>query len=138
MGIIRRDAIKKISKNKEAKIAYFKNELFLCRKKIKELKSISVDNLSDFKKIQLERDLQIEMHKREVLKKRLLGLGISEKRGRPKKNDSEKYSTTHKKFTAMLKPENLEYLKKLKSDKKIKNISCFLDELIEKYRFDNE
>lgn len=138
MGIIKKSTIRKLSINKEARIAYLKNELFLCKKRIRELKSISVDSLSDFEKMQLERELQVQMHKREVLKKKLSGFGISEKRGRPKKNDSEKYSTTHKKFTAMLKPENLEYLKKLKSDKKIKNISCFLDELIEKYRFDNE
>ncbi|MCP1143661.1 hypothetical protein [Lysinibacillus endophyticus] len=61
---------------------------------------------------------------------RLKKLGVEEKRGRPKKAEGERYQEQRKKFTAHLHPETVEYLKTLKVDGYISNISAFLDELV--------
>jgi hypothetical protein len=134
MGIIRRNHTKKSSVSKEIRIASLKNELSLCKKKIKKLKSTPTDGFSKIELMTLERDLAVEIQRKEVLQGKLTTLGITEKRGRPRKDDSEKYLTTRNKFTAMLLPNNLSYLQELKNSKKISNISSFLDSLIENHR----
>ena len=101
---------------------------------IKELSSIDTTGFTDIEKLQTERDIQVEELRRKRLRSDLSELGYKDGRGRPKKADSEKYFSSRNKFTAMLLSENLNYLKKLKESKKIKNISAFLDELIENYR----
>ncbi|RKQ12139.1 hypothetical protein [Ureibacillus endophyticus] len=65
---------------------------------------------------------------------RLKNLGVTEKRGRPKKEASERYQDQRKKFTAHLQPETVEYLKTLKADGIISNISAFLDDLVAEYQ----
>ncbi|MCT4509511.1 MAG: hypothetical protein N4A48_12300 [Tepidibacter sp.] len=114
-----------------------KNDLDLCKRKIRNLKNISLDNLSIYEKNKITRDLEIELRRKEVLERDLKKLGFIETKGRPKKNPDEKYCNTRKKFTAMLLPKNLDYLKALKSEQKIDNISSFLDEIIEIHRIEN-
>lgn len=134
MAIRRIRVRKKSSVPKEVKISKIKGELSTCNQKIKELSSIDSNNFTDMEKLKLERDIQVEELRRKKLKSNLSNLGYAEKRGRPRKAESEKYSSNRSKFTAMLLTENLDYLKKLKKTKKIKNISAFLDELIDNYR----
>ena len=132
---IRKTRVKKSSTiSKEARIAMIKDNLSACNKKIKELSSIDTTGFTDTEKLQTERDIQVEELTRKRLRSDLSKLGYKDGRGRPKKADSEKYSSSRNKFTAMLLSENLNYLKELKEAKKIKNISAFLDELIENYR----
>lgn len=132
---IRKTRVKKSSTiSKEARIAMIQYNLSTCNKKIKELSSIDTTGFTDTEKLQTERDIQVEELTRKRLRSDLSELGYKDGRGRPKKADSEKYSSCRNKFTAMLLSENLNYLKELKEAKKIKNISAFLDELIENYR----
>ncbi|SHJ92767.1 hypothetical protein [Paramaledivibacter caminithermalis] len=132
---IRRRTVKESSVPKEVRITMVKKDLKSCNEKIKELTSIDTDNLTDMEKLKLERAIKVEELRRDKLKSKLSSLGYEEKRGRPRKIDSEKYDSNRSKFTAMLLTENLDYLKELKATKKIKNISAFLDELIENYRY---
>ena len=68
---------------------------------------------------------------------RLKNLGVVEKRGRPKKADGERYQEQRKKFTAHLQMDTLEYLKQLKTNGFITNISAFLDELVAEHQKKN-
>lgn len=138
MGIIKNKRRKESTKSKTLQIAFLKNELSLCKKKIRKLRSISTNGYSNFEILTLNRDLEVEILKKEALMRKLSLLGVTEKRGRPKKNDTEKYSHTRSKFTAMLLPDNLTYLKKLKDTGKINNISAFLDSLIEDHRLSHK
>lgn len=132
---IRKIQRKKVSSvPKEVKIQMVKNELSVCNRKIRELSSLDTTDLTDMEKLKLERDIKVENLRHEKLKAKLSGLGYTDGRGRPKKQDSEKYTSSRSKFTAMLLSENLDYLQELKKAKKIKNISAFLDELIDNYR----
>ena len=136
MSTIKRTKSKNSCQSKEMQIAFLKNKLFLCNREINELKlHSSSDNVSDSEREDIEYNLKNELNKKLVIKEKLTALGIIEKRGRPKKNNTEKYGSTRDKFTAMLKPSNLDYLKKIKAEKKIKNISAFLDVLIENHAY---
>lgn len=137
MGVIKKSLRNESTISKDLKINTLKIELALCKIKIKQLQSTSAERFKLTDKLILERDLEVELQRKEVLKRKLAELGTTEKRGRPRKNDSEKYSTIRSKFTAMLLPKNLSYLNQLKDTKKIKNISDFLDELIENHRNNN-
>lgn len=68
---------------------------------------------------------------------RLKSLGVTEKRGRPKKAEGEHYQEQRKKFTAHLHPQTVEYLHTLKTDGSISNISAFLDELVAEHQKKN-
>lgn len=61
---------------------------------------------------------------------RLKSLGVTEKRGRPKKAEGEHYQEQRKKFTAHLQLDTVAYLQALKAAGTIANISAFLDELV--------
>jgi len=64
--------------------------------------------------------IQIELEKK----------GVTEKRGRPKKEEGTTYKEQRKKFTAHLQLFTIEYLQQLKANGTISNISAFLDELV--------
>lgn len=115
-------------------IVTIKTDLSLCKSKIKKLQSLNKDNFSPVEIAKIQYLIDLELKKEVILKNKLKKLGYFSKQGRPKKNNSEKYSFKRSKFTAMLLPENVTYLKSLKSEKRIKNISEFLDELITTYR----
>lgn len=120
-------------KDRLLKITSLQNDLDSCNLEIKRLKKISVDSMSATENLTFQHNLEIEIKKRKIIKDKLTSFGVLEKRGRPKKADEEKYLNKHSKFTAMLKPENLDYLKALKNNGTIDNISSFLDKLIEEY-----
>lgn len=64
------------------------------------------------------------------LSSRLKNLGVTEKRGRPKKAVHERYQEQRKKFTAHLKPETWTYMQSLKDAGSISNISAFIDDIV--------
>lgn len=56
--------------------------------------------------------------------------GVTEKRGRPKKEAGTTYKAQRKKFTAHLQLATIDYLQLLKANGTISNVSAFLDELV--------
>lgn len=97
-----------------------------------QLKMIECDDETE--KDLLQRQLKMELRKRESYTQHLAKLGKKEeKRGRPKKDQGQRYQEQRVKFTAWLKPENLLYVRELKTTKQIP-ISQFLDTFIEQHR----
>lgn len=134
----RKPRFKSIKIEKESQIKSLCYELENCKLELKKLSSLIKYTDSDILKKSLKRDFKACNIKKSYLVEMLEKLGFKiKKRGRPKKINKKNYSDTHMKFTAMLAPENFIYLKQLKQDKKITNISAFLDTLIEKYAKDN-
>ena len=138
MGIIKRNSLKSSQSEKERQIKLLNYELEECKIDIKQtIEKINITDNPVFKKSLLG-NLEAYNQKKHTTFKKLNYLGVkSENRGRPTKPNAKKYSNTHKKFTAMLNPNNLKYLQQLKATKKIKSISLFLDILIEQYSRDN-
>lgn len=127
--------VESLERRKQQEIARWQEELVQCRKMIQTLKGTGCQGMTRLQLSHLQNKLHIEEKRRSVLIQKLKAAGVQvEKRGRPKKDPSEAYKQTHVKFTAMLKPENLEYLKRLKENGNIDNISAFLDELIGLHR----
>lgn len=123
---------------KEHQIKLLLYELEECNLDIKKTSLLIMVTTNQVMKKSLMRNLEAYTTKKYKTIKKLKSLGFSvEKRGRPTKPHSEKYSTTHTKFTAMLTPNNLDYVKQLKANNQVKNISSFLDMLIENYAKDN-
>ncbi len=54
--------------------------------------------------------------------------------GRPRKQEQDKVTSTHSKFTVTLSNENKDYLLTQKSKGEIKNVSILINELIDTYR----
>ncbi len=54
--------------------------------------------------------------------------------GRPKKEDVDKITATHSKFTVTLSNVNKDYLLTQKSKGEIKNVSILVNELLDTYR----
>lgn len=63
--------------------------------------------------------------------------GVTEKRGRPKKEEGTTYKEQRKKFTAHLQLTTIDYLQQLKANCTISNISAFLDELVTEHEKKN-
>ncbi len=127
--------IETLEKRKQHDIARLQAELAHCRSVLKALKKVSTQGMSKVQSAHHQNRIYLEQRRKVVLVNKLKALGVMvEKRGRPKKEPEKTYKQTHVKFTAMLKPENLDFLKKLKKQGDIVNISAFLDELVEKHR----
>lgn len=130
--------IKNMSKTKktlkadseEYQLSRLKNCLYLVNTKISEHEKKLFNLSEDSDILKLTRDLNYLKTKRTSYLASLEKKGYSIKKGRPKKNDSEKYKNKKEKFTAMLEPIALNYIKALKSDGIIHDISSFLDSLI--------
>jgi hypothetical protein len=124
-----------LQKKRKQEVVRWQWELQQCCMALATLRKAATGDMSPLQLAQHRNRLHIEEKKKAVLNQKLKGAGVQvEKRGRPKKDPSEAYKQTHVKFTAMLKPENLDYLKRLKENGNIDNISAFLDELIGLHR----
>lgn len=116
-------------------ISCWKTELDHCSSLLIALKKRSTGEMSRLQLAHHKNKVCLENRRKLLLIEKLKSAGVRvEKRGRPKKDPTKTYKQTHAKFTAMLKPENLDYLRQLKKQEGIANISVFLDELIEKHR----
>ncbi|MEF2243830.1 hypothetical protein [Paenibacillus sp. IITD108] len=124
-----------LEERKQKDIQRWKAELNLCQAELVKLRKQVAKEMTRVEQVHLQNRLRVEEKRKSILLGRLKTAGVQiEKRGRPKKDPSEAYKQTHVKFTAMLKPENLEYLKCLKESGGIDNISALLDSLIERHR----
>lgn len=130
MAIIKQHS-KTYGKGNTSNIFTLKIQLKSCREKISELKAQNSNSTTADDKSALESALLKQYARKKQILSKLAKLGYHDNRGRPKKNDNDKYEYSRSKFTAMLLDENLDYLKQLKDSKTIDNISSFLDTLIE-------
>lgn len=128
-------AIPKIIKppNKDVIIPKLLKELKTVKKCVSEIEMKRKNNTSESVLSSLDREYEVLSYRVSVIRKKLNNASYVDPRGRPPKLDSEKYTANRSKFTAMLNSDNLAYLKKLKSNDDINNISELLDELIESY-----
>lgn len=97
----------------------------------KNYKAALMKEESELERKKLNHRIILLDQRRQGLMERLKQLGYEDKRGRPKKIATDTYKGQRIKFTAHLLPENMEYLKHLKENGRIDNISAFLDELIQ-------
>tara|TARA_Y100000588_G_C14247590_1_gene922084 strand:+ start:2373 stop:2801 length:429 start_codon:yes stop_codon:yes gene_type:complete len=137
MAIIKRRKHNTSEKNNTTSLVSLKQQLQACRKSISDLKLEKKNSHSLDEKQRLDQALNSQYQRKDKILAKLSNLGYQDKRGRPKKIDNEKYEHSRSKFTAMLNTQNLEYLKSLKSNNQIENISALLDELIEDYKSNN-
>ncbi|MFL0167931.1 hypothetical protein [Candidatus Clostridium helianthi] len=131
---VKRNFIKNLQTLNEKKINGLLLELYHCKNSIKELrkKDVSFMTRSDLHHYQRKLDLQVK--KRKILLQTLSSLGYNaDKRGRPKKNDTDKYKNTHTRITCYFTKDNSKILKDLKEQGSIENISSFLNELLRSY-----
>lgn len=135
MGIIRRNIYRENRKKaEELKATSSQNQAYQSKELAKGLLQAPAQGASDMDRLIQDKQLQVEQSKVDVLKKELVAYESKARRGRPQKPEDKKYGSNRKKFTAMLLKENLSFLLELKRIKKIKDISSFLDQLIEGYR----
>lgn len=131
--------LESLEKRKKREINMWQDELNQCREALRKLKNADTKDMTPLQFAHYRNRLHLEVKKGVALTQKLKATGVQvEKRGRPKKEPSEAYKQTHVKFTAMLKPGNLDYLKRLKDSGSIDNISAFLDDLIERHRSGRE
>ncbi|WP_105618638.1 hypothetical protein [Vallitalea okinawensis] len=126
--------IPKVRVSNENKIKIYRHDLRTCKRQTKVLQEQLQQDLSTIDHLKIDRELKTVLYQVEVLQRKLSELGFKDNRGRPKKMPEDKYAANRTKFTAMLNTDNLDYIKQLKSDGQINNISAFLDELILKHR----
>ena len=124
-----------LQRKRKQEVVRWQGELQQCCKALATLRKTAAADMTPLQLAQHQNRLHLEEKRRVVLTQKLNAAGVQvEKRGRPRKEPSEAYKQTHVKFTAMLKPENLDYLKCLKDSGGIDNISALLDSLIERHR----
>ena len=123
-----------IAKLKNAEISTLTRELENCKAEIKHLKTMNTISMTPKEQFHYSKRLEI-LNKKKVLLSNKLSLNgyKAEKRGRPTKNAEEKYKSTHTRITCYFSPENVLYLKQLKKDNIIKNISSFIDDILTAY-----
>ena len=121
-------------KLKDNKIKSFLTKLEDCKSLIKSLKKKNTSGLSDPELFHLKRILDLQLRKKKFLAEQLLNLGyITDRRGRPKKNEDEKYKSKHIRMACYFTTKNIQNIKGLKDQCSIDNVSSFLNELIEAY-----
>lgn len=109
-------------------------ELDQCKELITKLKKEDISSMSKSELYQHNKKLDQQLRKRNLLLQKLLELGYNaDKRGRPKKYDNEKYKSIHTRMACYFTKDNTIFLKDLKEQGKIKNISAFLNELLTSY-----
>lgn len=121
--------------NRQSEIRILNIKIVDCIEKMASIQSMMVACDDENNIAALRRHLETEIRKREIYIQQLAKLGEkAEGRGRPQKAQGQGYQEQRIKFTAWLAPENMFYLRELKSSKKISNISGFLDTLVASYR----
>lgn len=109
-------------------------ELNLCKESITELKEEDISSMSKPELFSHDRKLDLQVRKRKVILQKLLKLGYNaDKRGRPKKEEHEKYKFNHVRMACYFTEDNAALLKKLKEQGAIENISSFINDLIQIY-----
>lgn len=137
MGIVNKyNKTGKVTTKKD-KILILQSELRTCNEQISGLKDERTATSSKSVTATINHQIDLLLNRKAEIRANLAKLGHVERRGRPRKQEFEKYDYTRKKFTAMLMKNNLEYLKYLKDNHKIDNISDFLDTLIHDYNSNN-
>jgi hypothetical protein len=102
---------------------------------IRSLKKKNTSILSKHELYTHNKALTLTLKKKMVLSNKLLAKGYkTEKRGRPKKDINLKYKTTHTRIGCYFTKSNANYLKQLKRDGLINDISAFLNDLINEYK----
>ncbi|AWI03109.1 hypothetical protein [Clostridium drakei] len=109
-------------------------ELNQCKELIFQLKKQDTSSMTKSELYHHERKLNLQVNKKKILIQKLSILGYNaDRRGRPTKDDSQKYKNTHIRMTCYFTTHNSKILKDLKEQGSIENISSFLNELLESY-----
>lgn len=124
-------------KQRQRSILQVQEQLQQKKEERKELAQLLLHAESDHEKRTFKFRLERNKNVTEKTLSRLKNLGVTEKRGRPKKTTEERYQAKRKKFTAHLQPETVVYLQSLKANGSIPNISAFLDELVTEHQKKN-
>lgn len=131
---VKRNFLKNLQTLNEEKINRLLSELYNCKNSIKELRKEDVSFMTRSELHHHQRKLDLQVKKRKILLQTLSSLGYNaDKRGRPKKNDADKYKNTHTRITCYFTKDNTKILKDLKEQGSIENISSFLNELLQSY-----
>lgn len=118
----------------EEKIKKLISEFNDCKDLIKNLRKEDTFSMSKSEFYHYQKKLDLQVKKRLILLSKLSSLGYhADKRGRPKKNDSEKYKFKHTRMSCYFTKNNIQALKTLKEEGSIENISAFLNELLDTY-----
>lgn len=127
-------AMSDIDKGRSMRIDNLLNKYQECNNSIKDLRKKDTSTLSHIELNRHKKSIDTITRKKFILKNELSSLGYkADKRGRPKKNDSEKYKSTHSRISCYFTNDNTERLKKMKEEDLIENISSFLNELLDDY-----
>jgi hypothetical protein len=109
-------------------------ELQLCNKRISRLKMIDSSSNTKTELPHHLEELAALGQKKSSLTKELARLGHrADRRGRPRKREAEKYKANHTRMTCYFTEGNAMLLKALKSQGDIKNVSAFLNKMLNSY-----
>jgi hypothetical protein len=131
---VKRNFLNNLQTLNDEKIKKLILEFNECKDIIKDLRKEDTSSMSKSEFYHHQKKLDLQVKKRVILLGKLSSLGHhADKRGRPKKNESEKYKFKHTRISCYFTKNNIQALKTLKEEGSIENISAFLNELLDTY-----
>lgn len=105
-----------------------------CKGLIVQLKKEDTSSMTKLELHHHERRLDLQTRRKKAILEKLLKIGYkADRRGRPTKNERDKYKSVHTRIACYFTEDNAKLLRGLKEQGSIKNISDFLNELLESY-----
>lgn len=105
-----------------------------CLNSINSLKKKDTSKLPEAELFRYNKAFNLIIKKKKIISDKLLVKGYkTEKRGRPTKDESTKYKSTHTRISCYFTESNAKYLNELKESGIIDNISAFLNKMLDDY-----